>query len=875
MQPQKPLRYIISFFLAVVAALPLGAKPLSPTRWYSISTPHVDLIFRGGMGYEAQRLANTLDHLYGPVTQSLGAHPAPIPLVLWNQWFEFNGVTTPVPRKIDFYTSPPPGYNLLGINDWLDLLAVHEFRHAVQYAKLGRNVGRLSYWPAVLVPAWFMEGDAVGIETALTRSGRGRIPYFSVLYKANLLERGGFSYLKQVFSSFKHAIPNHYRVGYYMTTYLRRKYGAEVLANILENSTRLMPFPIAVKKATGKRLLQIYEDTNQELKDLWQKQLKGLKLTPVTSITTRTDETYTDYKYPQYLDEKGNLIVLKSGLGTVDQFVMVDAYGEEHPMFVPRSIHYQTSFSVAKGQIVWTESVPHPIRRKHSYGVIQRYDIAQKQLKKLTHRSRYNTAALSPDATKIVAVESDTNYRHRLVILDADDGKVLRRMPNPDNYFYLTPKWLANGRLVVAVKHHQQKATLTLIDTLTGESKDLIPYSEENIGTPVPYGQYIFYNSAYNGIDNIYALNLDTHQRYQVTSRKYGAYNPTISADGRWIVFNDFTKDGMDVVKMPFAPQEWTPLEKVEDRSIHYYAPLLAQENKGEVLNNISNKTYPVAPYYPWNSLSRNLLDTTEFKFDYPYNVKKDARELYGKLTYKGWYPIMTLKYNLEKYYKKKATKKEEDQKEVSLTFQLPLTFHQGQYANTITLSTESDFNYSFTYLSQSYQGTLKRSSPKSPRDLHPPWRQSLSISYTHTPYRKERVEDCQSPTWEVKPSFRFPGLFKHHSLRLAPIYEREQKITVKNTCKVTAAYDWPIAYPEWNLANLLYVKRLSGSLFYTPKYTSKGNVEHQVGLLAKLDIGFYYLTRLPFVLEAKVTHDKNKGFNITPYFYLSNKREE
>ena len=102
-----------------------------------------------------------------------------------------------LPRHAEFFTTPEQGFGL-GTVDWLDGLAVHEFRHVGQFEKARQGVGRV-LGPllgdgalgvaAVGVPQWFFEGDAVGTETALTRSGRGRIPSFNVGLRANLLSR--------------------------------------------------------------------------------------------------------------------------------------------------------------------------------------------------------------------------------------------------------------------------------------------------------------------------------------------------------------------------------------------------------------------------------------------------------------------------------------------------------------------------------------------------------------------------------------------------------------------------------------------------------------------------------------------------------------
>ena len=72
-------------------------------------------------------------------------------------------------------------------------------------------------------PQWFWEGDAVATETAFTRSGRGRIPNFNLVFKTNLLEGRTFNYHKQYLRSYKHNIPDYYVLGYNMVSYLQKE----------------------------------------------------------------------------------------------------------------------------------------------------------------------------------------------------------------------------------------------------------------------------------------------------------------------------------------------------------------------------------------------------------------------------------------------------------------------------------------------------------------------------------------------------------------------------------------------------------------------------------------------------------------------------
>jgi len=48
---------------------------------------------------------------------------------------------------------------------------------------------------------------------------------------------------------------------------------------------------------------------------------------------------------------------------------------------------------------------------------------------------------LSPDGARIAVVEFLPNRKCSLVILDADTGNELRRLPSPDNDMIYTPAW--------------------------------------------------------------------------------------------------------------------------------------------------------------------------------------------------------------------------------------------------------------------------------------------------------------------------------------------------------------------------------------------------------------------------------------------------
>jgi len=175
-------------------------------KWYQINTSNFRVLYPEGFGEQAQRVANTLEHIREPEGASLGVTPRKISIILHSQSSNSNGFVTQAPRRSEFYAMPPQNYNFIGNNEWLTLLSSHEYRHMVQFQKSITGFNKAIYllfgqlaqagMAFVAIPQWFWEGDAVATETAFTHSGRGSIPEFDLVFRTNLLEGKNFNYSK-------------------------------------------------------------------------------------------------------------------------------------------------------------------------------------------------------------------------------------------------------------------------------------------------------------------------------------------------------------------------------------------------------------------------------------------------------------------------------------------------------------------------------------------------------------------------------------------------------------------------------------------------------------------------------------------------------
>lgn len=676
---KKPAFFLILSFIFISAYAQEDVLENNPPslKWFQVNTPHFRVIYPRGFDTQAERVANSLEHIHEVEAKSLGTAPRKISVILQNQSAISNGFVSILPRRSEFYTMPTQDYNFIGTNDWLELLTSHEYRHIVQYQHAIRGFNKVIYYlfgsislagmAQVAAPSWFWEGDAVVAETAFTPSGRGKIPNFGLVMKTNLLEGRKFNYHKQYLRSYKHNIPDHYVLGYHMVSYLRRKTrDPDIWGKITARSWRVpfIPFAFsnAIKKETGMHVTDLYNEMADELASEWKNELSAVVLTPFVRINPRRQKAYTDYLYPQPLAD-GSILAMKKGIGDIEQFVLLED-GEEK-VFTPGLMNDTGMLSAEGNTVVWNEYGFDPRWRVRNYSQVKTFNLATGRKKRIgPKRTRYAGAAITAQGDKIVTVETDTEYKTSLLVIDPVTGKVMKKFLNPENVFYSMPRWSDDGKNIVVLKTTPEGKTISLVNFESGTFRDLLPISQENVGYPALHRNHLLFNSPAGGIDNIFALDLNTGKRFQVTSSRLGAYNPAVSEDGQTLLYNDQTKDGLDVVSTPFDAAKWKPHVKGRRASL-FFLHLVEQEGHPDIFKDVPATPRQPVPYRPINGifnpynwgvtvdndlreasigiLSKDILSTTSLSLGYFFDISERTSAVRGQISYQGWFPIIDI----------------------------------------------------------------------------------------------------------------------------------------------------------------------------------------------------------------------------------------
>ena len=135
-----------SFWSAVLLLTSVVANAQHPfsTKWYSVETPHVKIIADKSVNQkDIFRIANSFDRVFACDTVSLKDKPRRVPLVISNQSTTSNGYVTLFPYKMYWYGLPFQNNNL-GTGEWFQNLAVHEYRHVIQYQALNHGLTKRS-----------------------------------------------------------------------------------------------------------------------------------------------------------------------------------------------------------------------------------------------------------------------------------------------------------------------------------------------------------------------------------------------------------------------------------------------------------------------------------------------------------------------------------------------------------------------------------------------------------------------------------------------------------------------------------------------------------------------------------------------------------
>ncbi len=672
-----PLLWFFAFGThAQVPANPIGLNPPS-LNWQEINTDRVQVIFPAEMEPQAQRLASIVHYMWDNNNQTIGDSMIPVSIMLHNQPVVSNGFVTVGPFRSEFYASPPQ-FNML--SNWIDILAIHEYRHVMQFGNSRKGITNLARqtlgswaWGGFVgaaLPRWFFEGDAVAMETALTGSGRGRLPAFSMEYRALLADDIHYDYEKAAAGSLMDYVPNWYTLGYYLTTYARKQFGAGVWGPVVDDAVRyrklFFPFSQSLEKHTGLTTPELYQATYTFLDSLWSDQPAG-RLGPGKTWNRRSSPTVVNYNLPLDLGD-GRIVVQKRGYDQIPTFVAIDSIGTEEKITSPGLVFspLNTTLSLAGNTLAWSELGFDLRWGNRTFSVIRTYDMVTNEKRRITSKTRLYSPALDQRAERIAAIDLGQDMSMQVVILDATSGTLIDRLPNPEGSFLAFPRWMPDETAIVVVAQNDERSRLLTVELATGKTRDLTPPEAYHLSHPFPHGEYVYFSGAYQGANNIFAVHVSSQRIYQLTDVFTGAFQPSVSQDGRYLFFSLFTSRGYDLRRLPLEAALWREIVTESDYA-DSLASMLDEQEGGSIVGDLPRGEFEVDRFNPYRKLifphsllpvgsppviglellSDNIFGTLSASAGIFYNANEREISLTAGGRYAALFPVLDANYRL------------------------------------------------------------------------------------------------------------------------------------------------------------------------------------------------------------------------------------
>lgn len=727
------------------------------------------------------------------------------------------------------------------------------------------------------VPDWFYEGDAVYNETITTNQGRGRLPFFLNEYKSLWLNKKNYSWMKLRNGSLKDYVPNHYALGYLMVNYGREKYGLDFWTKVTKDASAfrglLYPFQHAIKKYSGVNYKAFREDAFEYYKKLsgaavvdslpagpgetaTQQMSKDETGAGIQSVTPLNKKFVTDYFFPYQLGGD-SLLFLKTSYRQRPAFYIKDGVSEHR--LRTKDIAIDEHYSYRNGKIVYAAYEPDARWGWKDFSVIKVLDVYSGHQRTLAHRTKYFTPDISPDGNRIAAVQVWPGGKSELHVIDAKDGKTIQEFHSVEISLFTDPKFIDDNSLVTAVRLNDGKMALAIANISAGSVERLTIPSYGVLGYPSISNGLVYFTASFSGNDELYALRLNDKKVFRITTTSLGNYFVNVS--GQKLAWGGFTADGYQLKQLNLDETKWTEVSEMEittpvspfpvahSNELHDILMSEVPDRKfgetryrqaGHLFHFHSWRPYFEDPDFTYSIYSDNIMNTLSTELFYHYNRDDKTNGVGINLLYGAWYPYINggveYTFNVPVTINNKPAQINTQETRIGLS--IPLDFTRGRTFKNLNIGTNYVFeqqifkgvyknllgNRNFGYLH--HYLSWSQFIPQAVQHIYPRLGYSFSVNHRHA------ITLYNSYQFIGSAYLYLPGFFSTHNVVLNGSFQQRDTTNIlfsnrfvnargyneyylSRMWRLSANYHFPIVYPDWGFAGILYLQRIRGNAFF------------------------------------------------------------
>ncbi|MBN1782141.1 PD40 domain-containing protein [bacterium] len=574
-----------------------------------ILTDHFHIFYYPGSENTARRVADVAEEVYTPLAAAFDAFDevGRIYVQVHDETDFSNGYASYAQNKIEIWASDLE-FELRGSHNWIRNVITHELAHIFSlkaarnkwFSYFQLNFGRYNVNPDYYfslpmyhlnVPGWYAEGIA---QFESQQNGYDSWDtHRDMLLRMAVLESDLLGYDEMgVFAGDGLHSEMIYNQGYALVNYIHQAYG-EDKAEALTHHIGLFSFEKTIEKVLGIKADQLYEDWVYAIyESYWDMAGKRqseadsgpapvlagtwipYKCNPdavrMSTLTEQFDEGtlivdggFLDY-YP-VLSPDGSRIAYVSNEGC--EFALTDLR-----IYDPGTGRVEKLEEEVDSRLAWTPDSRKIVyvKRKENYNDLYIYDMDKKKSRRISRNLRARDPAVSPDGNRIVFVRNQDGSTN-LGLMNTDGTNIRYLTAYNDGTQVYSPSWSPDGQTVVFSVYREADRDIAMVPadmpsyTKKAEAPDsaafldpsavqILVHSAADERDPVwmPDGSAIVFASDWDGIFNIYSYDMATARISRHTSVIGGAFRPSLSSDGKTLVYSGYHAANYNIYAMPW-----------------------------------------------------------------------------------------------------------------------------------------------------------------------------------------------------------------------------------------------------------------------------------------------------------------------------------
>ncbi len=438
------------------------------------------------------------------------------------------------------------------------------------------------------------------------------------------------------------------------------------------------------------------------------------------------------------------------------------------------------------------------------------------------------------------------------------------------------PAWSPEGTKIAVVAVQGGRSWMLEFDLRAGSWRRLLGPVGYSISNPEYSDEYVLFVSERSGTELVEAVSRsrpgnDDGPAFQVAGGRYAAGYPVVASgpDGERLFIGDYTVDGFKPRVLPLQPEQWRPLD-AEAAAIDYVEPIARRWDGAKLVEEIERDEsdgddtdgFEVEEYRPLTGLvnfhSWGLLPDTEGRVQLfaqsddvlgrlslnsfvGVNVRQESYDAGLQGSFRGMFPMLRFGVSGDT-----NSPGDPDARWNGMTallgFDAPLDFSRGVWFRQLNLSTTGFLRYeqadplaagdrdAYVLPLRHALSWYSAMMATVPADFAPRWEQYLEGSWQYVP--------APAGEWGsrigVNGLLTTPGLGRRHRLQLGWAGELKSGEDVPLTSPAvrprgypfdwnggyeadgvaTLQYSLPLLYPDMELGNVYFLKRIRGTLF-------------------------------------------------------------